>query len=115
MSEQQSGGFGWFILGFLVGGLAGATVALAYAPESGEETRERLRLKGIELRGQAEQVAGKARGRVDELRRQAEEQVGSVRSQVEQGVQAARGYAENVSNRMQRGKTQEGDDNADIA
>jgi gas vesicle protein len=101
MSEKSDGGFGWFLFGFFLGGLIGAAVALAYAPEKGQETRERLREKGIELQGQAQQVAGKVKARVGELRQQAEVQIGQVRQQVEQGVQAARQYTEGLSERLQ--------------
>jgi gas vesicle protein len=101
MSKKGNGGFGWFLLGFFLGGVIGATAALAYAPEKGDETRERLREKGIELQGQAQQVAGKVKERVGVLRQQAEVQIGQVRQQVEQGVQAARQYTEGLSERLQ--------------
>jgi len=100
MSDNSDGGFGWFVFGFFLGGLIGATVALAYAPEKGEETRELLREKGIELQGQVQQVAGKAKERLGELRQQAEVQIGQVRQQVEQGVQAARQYTDELSGRL---------------
>ena len=106
MSEKSSGGFGWFLFGFLSGGVIGATIALAYAPEKGGETRERLREKGVELQGQAQQVAGQVRERLGELRQQAEVQIGQVRQQVEQGVQAARQYTDELSGRIQ-GKPEE--------
>lgn len=101
MSERSDGGFGWFLFGFFLGGLIGATVALAYAPEKGQETRERLREKGIELQGQAQQAAGKVKERLGDLRDQAEVQIGQVRQQVEQGVQAARQYTDEISGRLQ--------------
>ncbi|MBN2678350.1 MAG: YtxH domain-containing protein, partial [Anaerolineaceae bacterium] len=37
MSDRDD--FGAFIVGFLAGGLAGAAVALLFAPQSGAETR----------------------------------------------------------------------------
>lgn len=84
MSRQDGSGFGWFLFGFLMGGLVGAAVALAFAPQSGEETRRLLREKGVELRGRAEETYGQVRERVGELREQAETQVGQVREQVQQ-------------------------------
>jgi gas vesicle protein len=48
MAEKD--GFGSFLIGFLVGGLAGAVVALLYAPASGEETRTVIKDKAIELK-----------------------------------------------------------------
>ncbi len=49
MAEHDDG-FGSFLAGFLIGGLAGALVALLFAPQSGEETRALIRDKAIELR-----------------------------------------------------------------
>lgn len=48
MAEKDN--FGSFLLGFLVGGLAGAVVALLYAPASGDETRTVIKDKAIELK-----------------------------------------------------------------
>ena len=84
MNRQDGSGIGWFLFGFLLGGLVGAAVALAFAPQSGEETRRLLREKGVELRGRAEETYGQIRERVDELREQAESQIGQAREQVQQ-------------------------------
>ncbi len=48
MSEKDN--FGSFLVGVLVGGIAGAVVALLYAPASGEETRTVIKDKTIELK-----------------------------------------------------------------
>lgn len=48
MSERDN--FGSFLVGFLVGGLAGAVVALLYAPQTGEDTRTVIKDKAIELK-----------------------------------------------------------------
>jgi len=62
MSDRDD--FGAFLIGFVVGGVAGAVAALLLAPQSGEETRNLIRDKSIELRDkatkQAEQIAAKA-------------------------------------------------------
>ena len=76
MSDRDD--FGAFIVGFLVGGLTGAAVALLFAPQSGVETRALLREKAIELKDKAsdsleeaytsaEKAAKEARMRADEL------------------------------------------------
>ena len=39
-----------FLAGLLLGGLAGATAMLLLAPQSGEDTRNQIQKKGIELR-----------------------------------------------------------------
>jgi len=56
MSERND--FGSFIVGFLVGGLTGAAVALLLAPQSGEETRTVIKEKAIELKEKADDVYG---------------------------------------------------------
>lgn len=94
MSDRDE--FGAFLVGFLVGGLSGAVVALLFAPQSGEETRALIKDKSIELRDKAQQsaeealaraeaAAAEARARADELARQLKERgqsaVDSVRKQ----------------------------------
>ena len=79
MSERDE--FGAFLVGFIVGGLSGAVVALLFAPQSGEETRALIKDKSIELRdkaqisaeeaiARAEAAAAEARARADDLARQ---------------------------------------------
>jgi gas vesicle protein len=82
MSERDE--FGAFLVGFIVGGLSGAVVALLFAPQSGEETRALIKDKGIELRdraqisaeeaiARAEAAAADARARADDLAHQLRE------------------------------------------
>jgi gas vesicle protein len=75
MSERDE--FGAFLVGFIVGGLTGAVVALLFAPQSGEETRALIKDKSIELRDKAQVTAEEAYARAEELaadaRRRAEE------------------------------------------
>ena len=62
MSDRDD--FGSFLAGFIVGGVAGAIVALLFAPQSGEETRALIKDKAIELSERAserfEEVSTKA-------------------------------------------------------
>ena len=55
MSDND--GFGAFLMGFVVGGVAGAVAALLLAPQSGEETRNLIKDKSIELRDKAAEQA----------------------------------------------------------
>lgn len=82
MSDRDE--FGAFLVGFIVGGLSGAVVALLFAPQTGEETRALIKDKSIELRDRAQQTAeealaraeaaaAEARARADELSRQLRE------------------------------------------
>jgi len=64
MSDHDD--FGSFLVGFVVGGLTGAVVALLFAPQSGEETRTVIKEKGIELRDKATQTSEEALARAKE-------------------------------------------------
>ncbi|MGV8050478.1 MAG: YtxH domain-containing protein [Anaerolineaceae bacterium] len=48
MSDSKD--FGAFIMGFTVGVLAGAVTSLLLAPQTGEETRQYIKEKAIELK-----------------------------------------------------------------
>ncbi|MEW6402460.1 MAG: YtxH domain-containing protein [Chloroflexota bacterium] len=103
MSDRDE--FGAFLVGFIIGGLSGAVVALLFAPQSGEETRALIKDKSIELRdraqvtaeealARAEQVAAEARTRAEELAREArmraEELAQEVRERGKSAVEAVR-------------------------
>jgi gas vesicle protein len=91
MSERDE--FGAFLVGFVVGGLTGAVVALLFAPQSGEETRALIKDKSIELRdkaqvsaeealARAEQLAADARLRAEELTKEARARATELASEV---------------------------------
>jgi gas vesicle protein len=80
MSDRDD--FGFFVVGFFVGALAGAVTALLVAPQSGEETRLLIRDKStttaedarvkanaliIEARERADIIVAEARVKADEL------------------------------------------------
>jgi gas vesicle protein len=82
MSDRDE--FGAFLVGFIVGGLTGAVVALLFAPQSGEETRALIKDKSIELRDKAsasaEEVIARAEAAAAEARTRAEELAREVRT-----------------------------------
>ena len=61
MSRDEGAGAGTVLLAFLVGAVAGAVVALLYAPAAGPETREFLEEKAREGRERAAEAAAKGR------------------------------------------------------
>ena len=65
MSENNSYPVGGFLAVFAIGALAGAGIALLYAPRSGEETRNLIAAKGRELKGKATDALGDARDYID--------------------------------------------------
>ena len=64
MSDRDD--FGAFLLGFIIGGLSGAVVALLMAPQSGAETRNQIKEKAIELSEEAEKTAKEVAARAGE-------------------------------------------------
>jgi gas vesicle protein len=62
MSEKSD--FGSFLVGFLVGGITGAAVALLLTPQSGEETRTVIKEKAIELKDKAVDTYGEVSEKV---------------------------------------------------
>lgn len=86
MSDNDE--FGAFLVGFIVGGLTGAVVALLFAPQSGEETRALIKDKSIELRDKAQITAEEAYARAEaaakEARARAEELAHEARARAEQ-------------------------------
>jgi gas vesicle protein len=84
MSDHDD--FGAFLIGFVVGGVAGAVAALLLAPQSGEETRALIKDKSIELRDkaaeQAEMVATRANEFADDARTRGKEAFENVKKTV---------------------------------
>ena len=76
---QDRGSTMYFFAGLLVGGLAGATVSLLMAPRSGQETRDQIQHKGIELRDEVTETADNA---VAQVRRKSQQVSTEVREKV---------------------------------
>ena len=66
MSRDEGAGAGTVLLAFLVGAVAGAAVALLYAPAAGPETRELLGEKAREGRKRVAEAAAKGRQVIDQ-------------------------------------------------
>lgn len=96
MSESDE--FGAFLVGFVVGGLSGAIVALLFAPQSGEETRALIKDKSIELRDKAQMTAEEALARAEQL-------AADARARAEELTNEARARAEDLAREVrERGK-----------
>ncbi len=61
MARDEGAGAGTVMLAFLVGAVAGAAVALLYAPATGKETRDFLGEKAREGRDKANEIASRGR------------------------------------------------------
>jgi gas vesicle protein len=111
---------GWeFLTGFLLGTVVGAAAALLLAPQSGEETREIIRERGIELKGRAGEVTEQSRKRAEELAADArkraeeaqergrlvlEEQRSRLQEAVDEGKQAAQKKRDELMARLEAEK-----------
>jgi len=77
---------GEFLMGFVIGGLVGAAVALILAPQSGSETVAQIREKGIELKGHADNLTGDVRDRASDLASQAKDKASQLTDQARSTV-----------------------------
>lgn len=68
MARDEGAGAGSILLAFLLGAVAGAAVALLYAPVTGRETREYLGDKAREGRQRADDAAAKGREIINQSR-----------------------------------------------
>ena len=79
-----------FLLGILLGGIAGAAAMLLYAPQSGGETREQIKKKGREARDRASDMAGSVKESAGKVADKSREFVDTKQSQIRQAVEAGR-------------------------
>jgi gas vesicle protein len=86
---DNSGDLGSFLAGFVIGGLIGAAVALLTAPQSGEQTRQMIADKSIELRDRAAETASDYQAKAGEFASQTsqayQEQVQRIQAAVDAG------------------------------
>lgn len=68
MARDDGAGAGSILLAFLLGAVAGAAVALLYAPVTGRETRDFLGEKAGEARDRAADAAAKGRDMLNQGR-----------------------------------------------
>jgi gas vesicle protein len=93
-SENKGGAFlAGVVIGSLFGAAVGATVALLFAPQPGEETRAQIRQKGIELKERAAELTEEARKKAEELQEEGrvtiETQKSRIGEAIEEGKKAA--------------------------
>ena len=99
--------FGAFLVGFLVGALSGAVVALLFAPQSGEETRALIGERSIELRDKAVESSKQA---YSQASRYAEDAVGSAKQAYSQASKYAEDAVDSAKKSISRKKPAEADE-----
>lgn len=87
--SENSNEFGAFMSGLLIGGIAGAVTALLLAPQSGEETRQIIVDKSIEIKDKAIET-------VEEARQRAEQAAEDARKAAEEYTQKAQEQAKKL-------------------
>ena len=104
IERDGGGGAGTFLLGALVG----AGLALLFAPKSGEETQEELKLRARKLKSAAEERVREAQKqleeRLDAAREGVHAKVDDVRDAVEAGRKAAVEAREDLERKLERSK-----------
>ena len=71
MARNDESGGGATVAAFVLGALAGAALALMYAPAAGDETRRRLAEKARDGREQANRAYERGRAAFEKARQQA--------------------------------------------
>ena len=106
MSDRSD--FGSFLVGFIVGGLTGAAVALLLAPQSGEETRTVIKEKVIELKdkdgetysevsAKASAIATDAKVKAEELSKEASIKIDEVKAKGKAVIEEGKGKIAKLS------------------
>jgi len=103
--ERESGSFGAFVLGALVG----AGLALLFAPQSGEQTQQELKDRARKLKESAEERVRDAQRQLEErletARHGIQHRVDAVREAVDSGRTAAREARGDLERKLERSKT----------
>jgi len=68
MARDEGAGPGSILLAFLLGAVSGAAIALLYAPQSGQETRDYLGERAEDARRRAADAAAKGRDAINQGR-----------------------------------------------
>ncbi len=90
MASNNGNSVGGVIVAFAIGAVAGAAVALLFAPASGEETRRKLAEKAREGRERAEALAREGRERAEGLAREGREYFNRQRDNLSAAVDRGR-------------------------
>lgn len=103
MSEERGYSAASVALGFILGGVIGASLALLFAPESGRRTRERLRDLAADVRDKtidvSEELRDKAEEAVERGREVFEEKKSILSAAVQAGKEAMQRERERLSSR----------------
>jgi len=91
MARDEGAGAGSILLAFLLGAVAGAAVALLYAPQTGRETRDYLGERADEARRRAADAAATAAAKGREALNQGRDTLNTAIERGREAYQQARG------------------------
>ncbi|MDG5799995.1 YtxH domain-containing protein [Marinilabiliaceae bacterium ANBcel2] len=77
---------GSFIGGLLAGAALGATIALLYTPQTGDDTRKQLKKKINELEDELDLLSGKLKTKGGELREDVKKRMTEIENRIEELV-----------------------------
>lgn len=116
MAERDE--FGAFLIGFIIGGLTGAAISLLMAPQSGDETREILKERAIELREKASETAQTTAQQIGstaaDVRSHAEDLANKAKSSADDLRQRGQVVLEEQKNRLQNLRSKVEDEGTSI-
>jgi len=69
MSCEEKSSFGTFLIGFLSGAAIGAGIALLFAPQSGKETREKIKDVADDVKDKISDLVGDTKDFLSEQKR----------------------------------------------
>jgi len=72
-----------FITGLLAGAAIGGVIALLYAPQSGKETREKIKQKMADLEKEFENLKGKAAEKSESIRKDLADRLAELQREIE--------------------------------
>ncbi len=98
---------GDFLVGILVGSALGAAVALLYAPQSGEGTRDSLKRKSLQLKDSATDIYDQVKDQTSTIASQVKDSATNLASTVKDGASQA---VSSVSDTLTKSKTDSSDE-----
>ena len=100
MNEEKGFSTGAVVISFLVGGLVGAGVALLTAPQSGKETREKIKDLADDAKEKIKDLAEDAREKIKDTYRHGREVVGEKKTIISSAIEAGKKAMEEERHRM---------------
>jgi gas vesicle protein len=102
MREEDGYSTGGIFLSFLLGGIVGAGFALLFAPRSGRETRERIKVFTEDVKDKAKDYAEDVKGKVTSTVEKGKEFYGEKKSIVTSAIEAGKEAYEKEKERLSK-------------